>query len=369
MNAYNIILFTVLATLGSFSCSQNLDCIVSQFSQLKSVIRSCKYIIVSNLTVPAKTTLELNLLSGTSLVFEGRTTFEYAEWPGPLVKIHGDNVTIKGAPDSVLDGQGALYWDGQGGNGGKRKPKFIRIIATNSNFEKINLINCPVHCVTISHSNNITIRHWNIDVSDGDKNNFTGHNTDGFDVTRVQNAVIDNCTVQNQDDCIAINKGSNIRVSNMYCSGGHGLSLSVGTSNTHFKENVVTNVTFIDSIVHRSANGIHLKTHVDSGLGLISNILYDNIHLTDITNFGINVQQDYSNGSSTGVPKGNIPIVNFTLNNISGNMKSFRESPTLAVKILCGQDGCSDWTWNDVVITDARNASYCNYEPVGFSCK
>jgi polygalacturonase len=33
----------------------------------------------------------------------------------------------------------------------------------------------------------------------------------------------------NQDDCVAVTSGNNLTISNMYCDGGHGLSIgSVG---------------------------------------------------------------------------------------------------------------------------------------------
>ena len=72
-----------------------------------------------------------------------------------------------------------------------------------------------------------------------------GHNTDGFDVSSDNLIIEDRCVfplptrspifivfwfpyisvVMNQDDCIAINKGSNIIFENNSCTGGHGVSI------------------------------------------------------------------------------------------------------------------------------------------------
>ena len=41
----------------------------------------------------------------------------------------GAGVTIKGAPGSILDGNGQAYWDGQGSNGGV--PKSVLLPARN----------------------------------------------------------------------------------------------------------------------------------------------------------------------------------------------------------------------------------------------
>jgi polygalacturonase len=65
------------------------------------------------------------------------------------------------------------------------------------------------------------------------------HNSDGFDVSTTNNVIITDTFVHNQDDCVAITSGNNITVSNLYCYGGHGLSIgSVGGKSN----NNVTNI-------------------------------------------------------------------------------------------------------------------------------
>ena len=56
-----------------------------------------------------------------------------------------------------------------------------------------------------------------------------GHNTDGFGFASSDDIILRDSQVYNQDDCVAITSGNNITVSNLYCYGGHGLSIgSVG---------------------------------------------------------------------------------------------------------------------------------------------
>lgn len=86
----------------------------------------------------------------------------------------------------------------------------------------------------------------------------------------------------------------------MYCSGGHGLSIGsiggkVGSTNT------VTNVLFSDSTVISSTNGVRIKTNYDT-TGSVDNVTYSNIKLKDITEYGMDIQQDYLNGGPTGKP-------------------------------------------------------------------
>jgi hypothetical protein len=83
-------------------------------------VASCTSIIINAITVPAGTTLDLTKLkSGTKVTFSGTTTFAHSNWAGPLISVAGTGITIEGS--GTLDGLGAQYWDGQGGNGGVSK--------------------------------------------------------------------------------------------------------------------------------------------------------------------------------------------------------------------------------------------------------
>lgn len=168
---------------------------------------SCATMTLSSLAVPAGTTLDLSKLAdGTTVIFEGTTTFGYKEWAGPLLTIGGNKITVKGASGSVLDGQGALYWDGKGGNGGKTKPKFFSAHSlSSSTISNILIKNPPVQVVSINGCDGLTITGMTIDASAG---NSLGHNTDGFDIGSSNNVVIDGAKVYNQDDCVAINSGT-----------------------------------------------------------------------------------------------------------------------------------------------------------------
>ncbi|XP_072396250.1 polygalacturonase-like isoform X2 [Diabrotica undecimpunctata] len=301
-----------------------------------------------------------------TLTFKGKTTFgSGVQWDGPLISISGQGIHVYGASGSVLDGQGPHYWDGKGGSG-TRKPRFIKINANGgSTFQGIHLLNCPINCVSLSGSKDMTIRGWNIDCSAGDKNAL-GHNTDGFDMSSVENIIIENSVVKNQDDCVAVNYGKNLHISNLNCSGGHGLSLSVGMNKIDPSVNVVSNVTFTDCSVTHSRNGIHVKTHRDGTTGYISDVTYNNIHLSSISYYGVNVQQDYQDGGSTGHAGNNIQIKNLNLHNVQGTMTG---SSSMPVYILCGSGSCSNFNWNEVSITGNKKHSSCNYHPNGYTCK
>jgi polygalacturonase len=154
-------------------------------------------------------TLDLSSLAdGTTVIFEGTTTWGYSEWKGPLLDIQGKKITVKGAEGSVLNGDGARWWDGKGGNGGKTKPKFFSAHKlTDSTITGITIKNPPVQVVSINGCDGLTITDMTIDASDGDKDE-QGHNTDGFDIGSSNNVIIDGAKVYNQDDCVAVNSGT-----------------------------------------------------------------------------------------------------------------------------------------------------------------
>ncbi|CAG9766616.1 unnamed protein product [Ceutorhynchus assimilis] len=300
-----LFIVTFLASIAAIQASPlKASCTVASYSALAAALKSCSALVIKDLTVPAKTTLQLNLKNGASLTFAGTIRWNYTEWQGPLIEIKGSKVTVNGAVATL---------DGQGKNTGFRLSK--------------------------------------------------GHNTDGFDVSSSTGITVQNSVVKNQDDCVAVNQGSNYIFQNLTCSGGHGLSLSVGQTSASGSANIVKNVTFSDCTVTNSDNGIHVKSHSDAGAGSVSDVTYKNIKLSGIRKYGISVQEDYEKGNSTGTPKANIPITKLTLSNVKGTM-----SGGMGVYILCTSGGCSNWPWSGVSITSGKKSNYCTFTPSGFSC-
>lgn len=58
--------------------------------------------------------------------------------------------------------------------------------------------------------------------------------------------MIENCTVKNQDDCLAINAGSNIVFTGNTCSGGHGISIGSISSDATVSGIVISNNNIIN---------------------------------------------------------------------------------------------------------------------------
>ncbi|KAF4998961.1 hypothetical protein FGRMN_2760 [Fusarium graminum] len=319
---------------------------------------SCSTITLNNIAVPAGTTLDLTKLNdGTHVIFQGKTTFGYSLWEGPLISFTGNNLLIEGAAGHVIDCGGDRWWDTKGSNGGKTKPKFFSAHnLKNSNIKNLNVLNTPVQAFSINGVTNLGVYGVHMDNSLGDTKG--GHNTDAFDVGSSTGVYISGAVVKNQDDCLAINSGTNITFTGGNCSGGHGLSIgSVGGRS----DNVVKTVRILNSAISNSDNGVRIKA-VSGATGSISDVKYDTITLSNIAKYGIVIEQDYENGSPTGVPTAGVPITDVTINKVTGSVKSSGTD----VYILCAN--CKNWTWTNNKVTGGKTSTSCKGVPSGASC-
>ena len=168
--------------------------------------KSCSTIVLDSLKVPAGKTLDLSKLKdNTKVIFKGTTTWGYKEWKGPLVKISGNKITVEGS-GAILNGEGDKYWDGNGGNSGRTKPKFFAAHKlTNSKINNLYIKNSPVQCMSVNGVNGLEINKFTLDNKLGDSKG--GHNTDAFDIGSSTGVTIDGAKVWNQDDCVAVNSG------------------------------------------------------------------------------------------------------------------------------------------------------------------
>ncbi|KAK3934284.1 putative endopolygalacturonase E [Diplogelasinospora grovesii] len=318
---------------------------------------SCSTIVLSALSVPSGVTLDMTgLNSGTHVIFEGETTFGYEEWSGPLFAVSGSSITVTGASGSSLNGNGADYWDGEGSNGGKTKPKFFQAHSlTDSTITGVTITNAPVQVFSISGATTLAVTDVTIDNSAGDS---LGANTDCFDIGTSTGVTITNAKCYNQDDCVAINSGTDITFTGGYCSGGHGLSIgSVGGRS----DNTVETVTFSSSQIVNSQNGVRIKT-ISGDTGTVSGITYQDITLSGITKYGIVVEQAYD--GTTGDPTNGVTISDFKLSTVTGTVSSSGTD----IFIDCGSGSCTDWTWTGVSVTGGKTSTSCLNVPSGVSC-
>lgn len=116
-----------------------------------------------------------------------------------------------------------------------RPGQFMKVQITNhSTMHDLYIQNYPSHGINVAGVINSTIHHITINNSLGDAPNnrskglSAAHNSDGFNVGNSVNLKLHDCRVWNQDDCVVISDSTNVTVSNMFCSGSHGLSIAGG---------------------------------------------------------------------------------------------------------------------------------------------
>ncbi|TGO51867.1 hypothetical protein BOTNAR_0342g00030 [Botryotinia narcissicola] len=299
-------------------------CTATAYADIADVIASCTNIVLDNISAPASSTIDLQKLQdGSTVTFSGTTSFgTTADSDFNPIVVKGTDITITGAEGHIIDGNGAAYWDGEGSNGGSDKPDHFFVVkdVVNGVISNLNIQNWPTHCFDITGAQGLTVSGLTLDNSAGDAPNSksgddpAAHNSDGFDISGSDSVTLENCVVKNQDDCVAVTSGSNILVTGMTCSGGHGLSIgSVGGKSN----NTVSGVTFSDSTITNSQNGCRIKSNAET-TGTIENVTYSNIKMSNISDYGIDVQQDYLNGGATGKPTNGVTISGITFSSVTG---------------------------------------------------
>lgn len=168
----------------------------------------------------------------------------------------------------------------------------------------------PVYC------ENVTV--MNVTVS------THGPNTDGLNPDSCRNVLIENCTFDTGDDCIAINSGmnedgwrvhkpcENIEIRNCTMNGGHG-AVVIGSAISGGVENVYAH----DCKINGTMQGIRLKSMRGRG-GYVKNVKFENMEIDNTTEQAIQINMFYE--FSTVMPRGNSPsdFCDIKIRNING---------------------------------------------------
>ncbi|KAI0030875.1 endo-polygalacturonase PG1 [Vararia minispora EC-137] len=358
--------FVALVVAGPAPRSTSCTGTISSFSDVASAVK-CTTVNINAFTVPAGSTLNLALLDGTTVNMLGDVTFGQLAWAGPLFQISGKGVTFNGN-GHTFNGNGPFYWDGLGGNGGITKPAPMMTIQMSGTFQNVKVLNSPARVYSVHNPAALVMQGLIIDDSAGDQPNSqsngtaAGHNTDGFDVG-TNDLTIRNSAIMNQDDCLAVNKGSNILFTNNTCSGGHGISIgSISTGAT------VNGVVITNNKIVNNDQALRIKTKVDATGASVNNITYSGNTATGMRRFGVIIDQaSVASYPSTLATPGNgvkISAVDFvgTQNNIAVASSAQR------VAVNCGSGSCTGtWDWSALTVTGGK-AGKINYSGItGFT--
>nr|BAI81982.1 endopolygalacturonase 3 precursor [Chondrostereum purpureum] len=332
-----LVLSSVVAAVPSKG-SKRATCTVASVADSND-IAGCSVVTIDSFTVPANSTVVMKPDSGATVTMAGDITFDKTTVDGPLFTIQGTDINFDGA-NHTFDGNGPLYWDSLGGNGGTHKPHPFLKFRGSGNYSNFEVLNSPAHAISVGPSTgSMVFDTVTVDNSAGDAGNL-GHNTDGFDVS-ADNVTIQHCIVKNQDDCIAINNGNNIQFLDNECSGGHGISIGSIATGKH-----VSSVTIKGNAVTNSTYGLRVKVQASATNASVSGVTYDGNTLTGITRYGLLITQSYPENEGKAGTGGPISDINFTgdATNINVTSKATR------VAVNCA--ACTgNWDWSQLTVT------------------
>ncbi|KAG8862419.1 hypothetical protein FRB96_001489 [Tulasnella sp. 330] len=303
-------------------------------------LSGCSAVIITAFTVPAGETITLSAASGATITQTGDITFAYTTATGPLITFDTDNVLYNGG-DHNINGNGALYWDGQGTDGGVAKPHPFVKFKGYGTFEYVTVLNSPAQAISVGTTGTTVIESITVDNSAGNTDSL-GANTDGFDIS-ASDVTLSKNVVTNQDDCVAINSGSTIIIEDMTCTGSHGISIgSIASDKT------VSGVKIARNTITGGLYGLRIKVmQVDSDAtdASVSDVIYEENVISGITEYGVLITQSYPDNDGTPGTGAPITDINFT----GGTTTVSVDSDAYTLVIDCG--ACSG-TW-DFVDLDA----------------
>ncbi|XP_031500612.1 probable polygalacturonase At1g80170 [Nymphaea colorata] len=107
-------------------------------------------------------------------------------------------------------------------------------------------------------------------------------NTDGIHISDSTNIVIQNSKIGTGDDCISIVNGtSNIKMKNIMCGPGHGISIgSLGKDNSTA---AVIGVVLDNAVLTGTTNGVRIKTW-QGGSGYLRGVRFQNVRMNNVSN-------------------------------------------------------------------------------------
>ncbi|KAJ6457261.1 polygalacturonase [Mycena sanguinolenta] len=300
-------------------------------------LSDCTSVLIEAFTVPSGETITIAAASGATVTMNGDITFAKTTAAGPLITFDTENIVFNGG-DRNINGNGALYWDGQGTNGGVAKPHpFVKFKGFGT-FEDVTVLNSPAQAISVGTTGGTAIiQGITVDNSAG---NSLGANTDGFDIS-ASDVTVAKCVVKNQDDCVAINSGASITIEDSTCSGGHGISIgSIATGKT------VSGVKIARNTVTTGLYGLRIKVDATATDASVSNVIYEANTISGITEYGVLITQSYPDNDSTPGTGAPISGISFTGGTTSVSVDS--SAHTLVVD--CG--ACSGtWDFSDLDAT------------------
>lgn len=335
---------------------------IKDYNSIQEAVDDCAQKGGGRVTVPKgdwntgkihlKSNIELRLEKGARLIFSHNPNdylpVVFTRWEGaecynysPLIYAK-DCKNIKITGEGTLYGNGEKWWDWKRKQGAAAKelvyaesngvkvenrvygnteaalrPQFIQLInCTDILLEGFTITDGPQWTIHPVYCENITIRNLTVLTH--------GHNTDGLNPDSCKNVLIEGCTFDTGDDCIAINSGinedgirvnkpcENVEIRNCKMIGGHG-AITIGSAVSGGVKNIYAH----DCKMSGAMQGIRIKSMRGRG-GYVDGARFENIEINDVTEQAIQITMFYS--FSTVKPKSDTPTEckNIEISNIKG---------------------------------------------------
>ncbi|KAK7292667.1 hypothetical protein RJT34_15518 [Clitoria ternatea] len=176
------------------------------------------------------------------------------------------------------------------------------------------------------------------------------HNTDGIKISQTYGTNITNVSIGTGDDCVAMISGTrNVRISNVVCGPGHGIS--VGSLGKNEGEEGVYDIVVKNCTLNGTSDGLRIKTW---GVPLkktlyVSDFLFEDIIINNVQH-PINIDQAYCPGHDCDTKvASDVQISNVTYRNVRGS-----GSGDIAVNINCSKD----WPCQKITLEDINLQPY-----------
>ncbi|KAL2507465.1 Polygalacturonase QRT2 [Forsythia ovata] len=229
------------------------------------------------------------------------------------------NFQVQGG--GIVDGNGEIWW--------KNSCKIKKTLAmtfehcTNLKVTNLHIQNSQQMHLIFQNCVGVNASYLNVTAPG------TSPNTDGIHITKTQNIEITTSEIKTGDDCISIVNGSkNIRITNIVCGPGHGIS--IGSLGENHLEHHVSNVLVDGATLSSTKNGVRIKTW-QGGSGYARNITFQNIEMHNVFN-PIIINQNYCDklDESCKEQKSAVQVMDVVYNNIRGTSAS-----EVAIKLEC----------------------------------
>ncbi len=299
-----------------------------------------------------KSNINLYLEDGAVIEFSGNPSdylpIVFTRWEGmecynysPLIYANGcENIAVTGKGTLIGGGQSWWHWKEKqqraaeelcyaelngipvesrifGTENAALRPSFIQPVnCKNVLLEGFTVKDGPQWTIHPVYCENVTVRNVNVLTK--------GPNTDGLNPDSCRDVLIESCTFDTGDDCIAINSGmnedgwrvnhpcENIEIRDCTMSGGHG-AVVIGSAISGGVKNIYAH----DCKISGTMQGIRLKSMRGRG-GYVDGAKFCNMEISDVTEQAIQINMFYE--FSTVVPKTSTPsdFCNIEIRNVRG---------------------------------------------------